>query len=105
MDFIEVNTTLIFYEDEVKVLPVSFPLQEEKIMMRSLPRRKHPLKLRKSQLIVKQLPQWISCAPAKTGDGIWSMAITEREAVYAAVLATSIKVLNQVLDYLVTELF
>ena len=56
-------------------------------------------------MIVKQLPQWISCVPAETGDGIWSMAITEREAVYAAVLATSIKVLNQVLDYLVTELF
>ena len=60
--------------------------------MKSLPKRRHPLKLKASQLKIKKIPQWISCPDAQTVAGIWSMAITETEAKYAAVLAFSIKV-------------
>ena len=95
LDFIEVKTTVIFYDDEVKVLPVTYPSAEgENVILGSLPRRHHQFKLKKSQLKVKKIPQWTSCPDADTSDGIWSMAITEREAMYAAVLALSIKVLS-----------
>ena len=59
-----------------------------------IPSRPHPRKLKKSQLIVKKIPRWRSCPGAQTTAGIWSMAATDTEAIYAAVLAMSIKVWN-----------
>ena len=62
--------------------------------IKSLPKRRHRLKLKASKLKVKKIPHWISCPDAQKDAGIWSMAITESEAKYAAVLAFSIKVVD-----------
>ena len=60
--------------------------------VQKIPRRPHPRKLKKSQLIVKTVPHWRSCPEAQTTASIWSMAATDTEAIYAGVLAMSIKV-------------
>ena len=38
------------------------------------------------------IPDWLSCPPATTAHSIWSMAVTEKEALYSRVLALSLKV-------------
>ena len=50
----------------------------------------------KMALRMEDIPGWTSCAPAQTKHSIWSMAVTEKEALYSSVAAVSIKV--RVLD-------
>lgn len=109
LELIEDKTTVIFHDNDVKVLylpkrPQPILIEEKTTALfhdngvKVLPRRPHPLKIQKSQMKVKTIPQWILCPSSATRDGIWSMAITDREAVYAAVLALSIKVCTEYLD-------
>ena len=46
----------------------------------------------KMALMMEDIPGWTSCAPAQTKHSIWSMAVTEKEALYSSVAAVSIKV-------------
>ena len=62
------------------------------IFEESIPRRSHPRQLKYSDLIIKEIPDWISCPDAVTDVGIWSVAVAEIEVDYALVLAASIKV-------------
>ena len=45
-----------------------------------------------SGMKTKEVPDWITCPPATTSSSVWSMAVTENEAIYNSVLALSIKV-------------
>ena len=59
-----------------------------------IPRRQSNYSVLTSKMAVKMedIPGWTSCAPAQTKHSIWSMAVTEKEALYSSVVAVSIKV-------------
>ena len=61
-----------------------------------LPRRQSNYSVLTSEmaLTMEDIPGWTSCAPAHTRHSIWSMAVTEKEALYSSVSAVSIKVSN-----------
>ena len=60
--------------------------------LRRLPRRRTNFSLSVSRLQVRaeDVPRWASCPPARAAAAIWSMVVTEAEAVYSAVLAASV---------------
>ena len=59
-----------------------------------IPRRRSNYTVVSSNMTVKpgDIPDWLSCPPATTAHSIWSMAVTEKEALYSRVLALSLKV-------------
>ena len=57
-----------------------------------LPRRPSNYTVNTSNMKVKKVPDWIKCPSASTSSSIWSMVVTENEALYSSVLAVSIKV-------------
>ena len=66
-----------------------------------IPRRKSNYTVRTSamELRMEDIPGWTSCPPATTSHSIWSMAVTEKEALYSSVAAVSIKVTLIKLNY------
>lgn len=59
-----------------------------------IPRRRSNYTVVSSNMTVRpgDIPDWLSCPPATTAHSIWSMAVTEKEALYSRVLALSLKV-------------
>ena len=59
-----------------------------------IPRRQSNYSVLTSKMALRMegIPGWTSCAPAQTKHSIWSMAVTEKEALYSSVAAVSIKV-------------
>ena len=59
-----------------------------------IPRRFSNYTVLTSSMAVRpgDIPAWLSCPPAQTSHSIWSMAVTEREALFSSVSAVSIKV-------------
>lgn len=59
-----------------------------------LPRRQSNYSVLTSEMALRleDIPGWTACAPAITSHSIWSMAVTEKEALYSSVAAVSIKV-------------
>ena len=43
-------------------------------------------------IIIRDVPPWLSCAPAVSSTAVWSTVITQQMAEHAMVLAVSIKV-------------
>ena len=41
---------------------------------------------------IRDIPRWLSCPPADSSSAVWSMAVSEKEAERAMVLAMSIQV-------------
>ena len=70
------------------------PFKQVRPPLDRLPRRRSNYSMLASDLWVRpgELPQWMSCPPALTSHSVWSMAATDQEALYASVLALSIKV-------------
>ena len=60
-----------------------------------IPRRQSNYSVLTSRMALRMedIPGWTSCPPATTSRSIWSMAVTEKEALYSSVAAISIKVI------------
>ena len=77
--------------------PVS-PVTTERPPLTRLPRRQSNYSVLTSEmaLTMDDIPGWTSCAPAQARHSVWSMAVTEKEALYSSVAAVSIKVGNYI---------
>ena len=62
-----------------------------------IPRRQSNYSVLTSEMALRMqdIPGWTSCPPATTSHSIWSMAVTEKEALYSSVAAVSIKVIKR----------
>ena len=60
-----------------------------------IPRRQSNYSVLTSRMALRMedIQGWTSCPPATTSHSIWSMAVTEKEALYSSVAAVSIKVI------------
>ena len=69
------------------------PSRRERLVR--IPRRQSNYSVLTSRMALrmKDIPGWTSCPPATTSHSIWSMAVTEKEALYSSVVAVSIKVI------------
>ena len=45
---------------------------------------------------IRNIPSWISCQPSHSSSAVWSMAVSEAEAVRAMVLAMSVQVVSAI---------
>ena len=79
-------------EDLRNPLPMDNPRNTLKPLQ--IPRRRSNYTVVSSNMTVRpgDIPDWLSCPPATTAHSIWSMAVTEKEALYSRVLALSLKV-------------
>ena len=75
--------------------PLLVIARKESLM--KIPRRFSNYTVLTSSMAVRpgDIPAWLSCPPAQTSHSIWSMAVTEKEALYSSVAAVSIKVIKR----------